>query len=761
MTPEPGAFLSGLRILELGDGVAGSAAAAALASLGAQVTKVADPQSLHRRGRPRAGGTDDAASALLAAVLDRGKSVVGLGEVPGPSHDVVIVDRVCRVAAGAGPARLEDYLAWVEEANTGAWITISAFGLDGPDRDLLASELVVGAAAGSYVNQADGGVATDRPLKLAGWQSLRNAGQAAALAALHGLDLVRQRDGTPVHLDVSAQEAGIAVGPVLHVAHELMGCTGITPGGRRYGAPAGWYPCSDGSLRISAMENHQWEGLVRAMGSPEWAERFPTIKERIENGDEVDDRVSAWTSQYPRLEVETRLQAQGVPATGVYSPADILASPQLAYRGSLMETELEPGLEAKVMTRPFQVLPAAAGGNGDGRRNGPPGLSGLRVLEVGHVLAMPLACAVLGALGADVTKFEDLDRLDMYRRRAPWIGDEPGIDRAAYFAMMNHSKSSVAVRWDQEPEVLASAVKSADVVMENIGGRRAVRMGVDVNSMGLDHPDTFALSSSGFGQTGPLSTYRAYAYNLQSCCGLGYLTRDEDGVPAKIDIAWADLLSGYTIATIVAAWAVGPAGGSGAAIDFAMADCITGRFDEYLAAASRSDDYEENLDRANDQFPLAPNGMYRTADRWLALSVETDRQWAALVEVLASPAALADPAYSSVEGRFEHRRALDDAIGELVAAASGLDLADRLQAAGIPATTVRTPADLVADPHLGARGFFTPVQHPVWGRRRLVGIPWREAGSGPIALRHPPLLDAVDPVQVDTVSGRSSGRTRQ
>ena len=760
---DPGAFLSGLRVLELGDGVAGSAATAILASFGADVTKVAEAGSLHRRSRPRARRADGTEVALIAAVLDRGKTIVGAEAVPEPAHDVVVVDRVCSVAAGAGPGPVEEYLAWVERANPGSWVSITPFGLDGPDRDLRGTELVIGAAAGSFVNQAGPGrTPTDRPLKLAGWQALRNAGQAAALAALHGLDLVRRRDGVAVHLDVSAQEAGIAVGPVLHVAHELLGCTGIIPGGRRYGAPAGWYPCSDGLLRISAMEEHQWRAIVQAMGSPDWAERFPTIRERIENGDEVDDRVSEWTSRGTRLEIEAALQEFGVPATGVYSPAEILASPQLAHRGSLVTAELAPGVEATVMERPFRVTPSSRteGNGGAPPETGPRGLGGRRVLEVGHVLAMPLAGAVLGALGAEVTKFEDLDRLDMYRRRAPWIGDEPGIDRAAYFAMMNHSKANLAVHWEQKPEVLESALASTDVVMENLGGRRAVRMGVQADTVSAARPDVLAVSSSGFGQTGPLSTYRAYAYNLQSSCGLGYLTRDEEGVQAKIDIAWADLLSGYALATIVAAWSVGPAGGSGAAVDFAMADAITARFDEFLAAASLSPDYEADLDLANDQFPLAPNGMYRTEDGWLALSVETDEQWAAVLEVLGAPASLEDPAFATAAGRFEARRSLDAALGELLVGADGRELAGLLQDAGVPASTVRTGADLVTDPHLEARGFFPLVEHPVWGRRRLIGIPWREAGCLPLPLRHPPLLGAADPVAVDSVSGRSSGTVR-
>lgn len=750
---DPAAFLSGLSVLELGDGVAGSAATAELASYGAAVTKVVDPTSPHRRSRPRAGGPGagsagsdgSTGTSLLAAVLDRGKTVLTAAEAPEPaSHDVVVVDRVGATAAGPGPAEVADYLDWVRSANARVWVTISAFGLDGPDRGQVASELVVGAAAGAFVLQSG----TDRPLKLAGWQALRSAGQVGALAACHGLDLVRRRGGSPVHLDVSAQESAISMGPVLWIVHLLLGCSG-SPGGRRYGAPAGFFPCTDGLLRISAMEDHQWQSVVRAMGYPDWALRFDGARDRIEHAEEVDEGVGAWTSGMTRAEAEHLLQAAGVPATGMYSPAEILASPQLAHRGTLVRAVVAPGVEVSLVDRPFLVErppPATGARRRPGAGGGGRGLAGLRVLEAGHVLAMPLAGSLLGAMGASVTKLEDLDRLDMYRRRAPFIDGVPGIDRAAYFAMVNHSKQSLAARFEQRPDLLAEATSGADVVLENLGARRARRLGLDAASLGAARPGVLAVSSSGFGQTGPLADYRAYAYNLQSACGLGYLTRDEEGRPAHIDIAWADLISGYAVATLVAAWAVGPAGGDGAAVDFAMADLISSRFDEHLAAASRAADYEDQLDRANEQLPFAPNGCYRTAERWLALSVEGDRQWEALRTALGSPRELADPRFADQAGRIAHRDRLDNLLSSLLAGADGAGLAGRLQGAGVPASTVRTPADLVGDDHLSARGYFTPVEHPEWGRRRLLGLPWREAGRGPFPLHPPPLLQAPEPV---------------
>jgi crotonobetainyl-CoA:carnitine CoA-transferase CaiB-like acyl-CoA transferase len=729
--PSRARFLAGIRVLELGDGVAGAAAASILWSLGADVTAVVRSDSPHRRGRPRLDRHGTPAS-LLSLSLDRGKRLVGQDDAPNPSaFDVVVVDRVLGArGAGAGPAVLEDYTGFVDNSNAAAWVTISAFGLSGERAGDVATELTVAAASGMLAAVRDAG--TGQPLKLAGQQSLLNTGQAGALAACHAIDLATA--GAPVHLDLSAVEATLAMGPVLEVGGLLLE-TGTVGGAKRYGAPADFYPCTDGHIRISAMEDHQWQGVVAALGSPAWAERFTTVEARIEAPEQVDKHVAAWTSGRSKVEAETLLQANGVPATAVYSPAEILASPQLAHRGAFEVLPVDDG-EARVVGLPFQTV---AGGDGPRRRRS---LRGLRVLEASRVLAVPLCGALLGTLGADVTKLEDLPRLDMYRRRGPYIDGEPGPERGAYFALMNHSKASAGFDADSDPERLAALVAEADVVVENLGRKRATALGLAPSVAVADHPDLLAMSSSGFGQDGPHAGHRAYAYNLQASCALGYLTRTEDGESAEIDIAWADLIAAYALATIVAAWAVGPEGNAGVGLDFAMADLVVSHFNDALAAASLDLTSDDGAgDRANELWPYAPNGVYPTADGWLALSVEDDEQFAGLVEVLGSDS-LSDPSYARCDERLARRQRLDDAVTAVTASENASDLAAALRTAGVTAEACAAPADLVSSAQLTAREMFVPVEHPDWGRRRLVGLPWRPFGGPPLPLGTPPSLKA-------------------
>jgi crotonobetainyl-CoA:carnitine CoA-transferase CaiB-like acyl-CoA transferase len=400
------------------------------------------------------------------------------------------------------------------------------------------------------------------------------------------------------------------------------------------------------------------------------------------------------------------------------------------------------GVEVRSVREPFIQVPRPEDRLGEGRNRS---LRGLRVLEVGHVLALPLAGSLLGALGASVTKLEDIKRTDMYRRRGPYIDGVEGLDRAAYFALANHSKDSVTTDAEADPDALARLLGQTDVVMENVGIRRSTKLGISASAINQSHPELLAVSSSGFGHEGPHSAYRAYAYNLQTSCGLVYLTRNEAGERAELVLAWGDLISAYALATIVAAWAVGPAGNTGAAVDFAMADLITARFNEFIAAASINPASDAEFDRANETYPYAPSGVYETTDGWIAISVDGDAQFEHLCGTLANATPLQDTRFSTSAGRFAARRELDSALAEAIAARERHELAHALRAAGIIAEPLLPPDQMLDDNHLSQRGFFATVDHPEWGHRHLIGIPWRAAGEQPIPLRAPPLFAALEP----------------
>lgn len=686
-------FLSGISVLQLGDGVAGSAAAALLASLGADVTKVSTGKVAERTGP-----TITTAAGPVAAVditLDHAKRIappdIDLTTTIG-EHDIVIVDDG---APGAAP-----------EAENCVVVSVSPFGLDGPRSTQPGGELVAQAAGGmlATITGSDGA-----PLPAPGYVALKAAGAVTALAALHGLDR-RYSTNASVSVDVSVQEAVAFTASLPECAHVLYSCQGKAGSGR-YLAPSGTFGCRDGLVRITAVENHQWRGLLAALGHPEWAMGLDERSARIEQADLINRHVAEWAATHDKEACSALLQANGVPSTPVNAPEEILTSPQFAFREAVSSTQVD-GVDVAVLDAPWL---ATTGGRFDRGRTGR--LTDLRVVELTHVLAGPIIGALLGGMGARVMRLEDPDRLDIYRRTGPFAEGKPGVERGAYFAVANHSKQSMLIEPGRAVLDVATALADADVLIENVGKSRLARL--DVDPATIAGSGRLVLSVSGFGSSGPIAGYKVYANNVQSYGGLAGLTVGADGSPARLGTVIADPLSSVVAATVIAAWAIGPARDTGAVIDLSMAEVVAAAVAEFVAAAS--------VDARSVADTAAHREVYRAADgRWVA--VEFVKR--AGVQTCELPA--------------------------MIAGASADEAAERLRAMGVSAAAVQAAEELVADPHLAARGFFPEIAHPDpdIGTARLVGLPWRFVDQGPIPLAPPPALGNANASQERMSSAR-------
>jgi crotonobetainyl-CoA:carnitine CoA-transferase CaiB-like acyl-CoA transferase len=692
-------FLSGITVLEMGDGIAGSAATALLSSLGADVTKVSDAPATGRV-RPMLS-TPEGPVAAVDLTLDRGKRIVQ--SPPDPlalidEHDIVIMDR----NAAVDPLTADNTVV----------VTVSPFGLDGPRSSQRGGELVAEAAGGllATIEGSDGA-----PVPAPGYVALKAAGAVAALAALHGLDR-RNCTHASVNVDVSVQEAVAFTAALPECAHVLYSCPGRAGSGR-YVAPSGLFACRDGMVRITAVENHQWRGLLAALGHPAWAAGLDERAARIERAGLINEHVSAWAATRDKEGCAALLQANGVPSTPVNTPAEILTSPQFASRSAISTTEL-CGVAVAVLDPPWLVQ---TGGRSDHRRTGR--LTDLRIVELTHVLAGPIIGALLGAMGARVLRVEDPERLDIYRRTGPFAGGRPGVERGAYFAVANHSKQSVVIEPGRAVQDVAAALADSDVLIENVGTSRLTRL--DVEPAAVAESGRLAVRVSGFGSTGPMAGYRVYANNVQSYGGLAGLTIGSDGSPARLGTVIADPLSSVVAATVIAAWAIGPARDTGGVIDLSMAEVVASTVAEFVTAASVA-----QPEALSDTTVSPHRGVYRSADdRWVAIEVVSRSDWTCLANFVAA------------SNGSPHRTVIER-LKTSIAAAPADDVAERLSTAGLCAAPVQYAEDLVADAHLAARGFFPEIAHPDpdIGTARLVGLPWRFAGHGPVPLAPPPAL---------------------
>jgi crotonobetainyl-CoA:carnitine CoA-transferase CaiB-like acyl-CoA transferase len=497
-----------------------------------------------------------------------------------------------------------------------------------------------------------------------------------------------------------------------------MNCAGGY-GSQRYGAPSRTYPCLDGHIEINVLENHQWLGVAQALGRPELGLQYGTIDLRLDHASEIDSIVSDWTSDRSKKDCEELLQAEGVPATATSEIGDLINSTELSSRGTLV------GLSAGSSTLLIDPLKPHQG-PGVSKTRDRPRLGNLRIVEFTQVLAGPLAGALLGAMGAVITKVESSSRPEMYRRLPPYIDGHQDLEWSAYFAMANHSKIGHLVDYDDDSSI-QSLIAGHDVVLENLGKARSERLQVDSVSVGLSYPEQLAVSISGFGHSGSSAGFRAYAPNIHAACGLTYLTTELAQSDVSIGFPFADVISSYTVATFIAAWAIGDGmgAGRGATIDLSMAEVAASRLNEFLL------DLQQHHASVEIESESSIDGIYMCNDAtWVAVSVKSTSEWARLRSAWNIPGQ-ATPRLDDLATRQDDPVSLDLALREVFGTVDATSITSLLRSLGIFARPVLSHVDVISDPDF---------RHPLWGRRRLLGLPWQFVGEERSELGPPPVI---------------------
>lgn len=709
MTAAPGKpDLVGISVLEVGGTVASAAAGAMLRRLGASVT-VLDPA--------HASVVSGGELERLLRVLDvdkphmSGPSLADKGWLAAvPEADVVIVD-ISGSPVQTDPDRLAGYLAGVSERTGTTWVTVSPYGMVGPKRHLRGTELTALAAGGllNYMRGSD-----HAALKPAGYPAHAMAGHFAALAALHGL-LLKRDDGATRHLDVSMQESIIVSGVFLECSHELFECEGPSGSGR-YVAPRGMFRCGMGNMYIIVLEDHQWQGIVDILGRPSWAASIVTRADRVENRERIDRELEAWASSRSAAECARLLQEAGVPATPLNSAADLLEDEGMAARGFFEERGSE-----RVPGAPVVMTDA-------GPRPQESGTSRPRVLDITHVLAGPLAGSWLGAMGFDVVKAEYPERPDFYRKRGPFAGGRFDLEKSAYFAAANYSKRSFRLASDftEARAQVAELAGRADIVIENLGARGARAYGLDERLVdGADTRLGMLLSSSGWGRGVPNSGWRAYGQNIHAYGGVIDISRDNNDRPTNLGTSWADPLTAIWIAALSAAYALGAQDRRFVA-DLSMIEAVAYQFPQYFSWATADGELRHGTQNRLDG--VLVGGAFRaTDDRWVAVALENEKDWAAFARL-----SKADAGGSTVER--------EAALETFVAAGTSAQAIELLRSIGVPVELAATTSELIVDEHLAERDIFRWLEHPSWGRKRITGLPWRFAADGAVPISRTPLL---------------------
>ena len=752
------AALGDLRIVEVGDGVGGAYCGKLLADLGATVLKIEPPggDRLRAYGPFLADVVDDDRSGLF---LYLNENKLGLTLDLDRDADRGELMRACETADAViesfAPGELAARGIGGEELRRRqprlVVASITPFGQSGPRRDHRAGELEIFHAAGLGFETPFNQVTDperEPPLKAFGHQALFVTGWTAALGMLAALRRSRQT-GAGTWLDVSAFECATnTIRPnYAFASHE-------PPDGsnrarlvhrRLWGLP--WiYRCADGWVSLAVIADAHWQALKEMMGAPQWAasELFDTTKSRYQNSDALRPALAGWVAEQPRDWLYREGQRRHVPVFPLHDIGELFENPQLAARQFFREVEdgvTFPGYPFRLSGTPCARRRAAPQARADDRaewmstkpsRAAEPQtasaslpLEGVRILDLGWVVAVPFACAWLAALGAEVVRVESRARLDVARFLAVPPGAPRGADSSPYFANVNFSKRSITLNLDaaRGRDIVRSLVRHCDVVIENFKPGRLERWGLGYEELRRERADVIVVSASALGQTGPEASCVGWGPNTQAYAGLCSVTGYPGGPPCGIGGTWPDFTAAAAIAFVVmAALHHRERSGAGQRIDLSLAELVISMLPEAVIDFSMN---RRAGARTGNRDPHAvPHDTYRCRgdDSWIALSVSSDRQWVELARALAIQD---DVRWRTAAARRADRDGVDRAITAAVRDREARDLARALADRGICAAEVMNTEQLLQDPHFCARDSTIALDHPVLGAKPILRLPIR------------------------------------
>ena len=353
-------------------------------------------------------------------------------------------------------------------------------------------------------------------------------------------------------------------------------------------------------------------------------------------------------------------------------------------------------------------------------RGGP--LQGVRVVELTKVWAGPYVGKLLAFLGAEVIRVESLGSIDVTRSFG--VAD---INKAPGFQAVNPQKLSVQIdmKTPQGIALILDLLRKSDVLVENLRPGAVKRLGLGYDAVRAARPDIVYVSMGMHGSEGPLSYQTGYAPCFAALGGVSALVGYEGEAPAGMNVRYADSTFGAAAAyAATAALLHRRRTGAGQFIDVSAVECMTSMIgdtvmDFSLNGAIQACDGNRHPD-------MAPHGVYRCRDdEWLSLAVSSDAGWRSLAEVMGHPEWAAHPQVRTLADRKAHEAELDRLIAGWTAERDAGELALELQRHGIAAAKSRSSVDLVADPHLWARGFFREVQDAAGDAKTIVGPSWK------------------------------------
>jgi|LWDU01.1.fsa_nt_gi crotonobetainyl-CoA:carnitine CoA-transferase CaiB-like acyl-CoA transferase len=365
-------------------------------------------------------------------------------------------------------------------------------------------------------------------------------------------------------------------------------------------------------------------------------------------------------------------------------------------------------------------------------------LSGIRVIELAHIMAGPCCGLMLADMGADVIKLEKAPAGDDSRRfLPPDIGGE-----SAAFLMMNRNKRGIVVdlKTAGGKQVARRLLAGADVVIENYRKGTMELLGLGYETLRQDNPGLIYCEISGFGRTGPYAERGGFDLIAQGMSGLMSITGEAPGrPPIKCGAPMTDITAGILGAMgVLAAYIQRAKTGQGQRVDTSLfeAGIVHTYWQSAIAIASGT-----SPGPMGSAHPLnAPYEAFKTSDGWITLGAANQANWLKLLDLITAPELGEDPRFTNNHGRITHRIELAKALAPIIRSRTSADWLSRLEAVGVPAGPVLDVAEMHRDPQTLAREMVTKAPHTKLGQVKTLGAPVKFSATPGGVTRGAPLL---------------------
>lgn len=373
----------------------------------------------------------------------------------------------------------------------------------------------------------------------------------------------------------------------------------------------------------------------------------------------------------------------------------------------------------------------------------PAPLEGIRVLEIGTLIAAPFAARLLGEFGAEVIKIEALGQGDPLRK---WRKLHQGTSLWWYLQSRNKKSLALDLKAAEGLEIVKRLLQDTDVLIENLRPGALEKLGLGWDVLHALNPRLTLVRISGYGQSGPYRDRPGFGAIGEAMGGIRYTTGEPGSAPARAGVSLGDSLASLhaVMGALLSLFNVRANGGEGQVVDVSLVESV---FNLMESLVPEYDLLGHVRERSGGALPgIAPSNTYRTVDgAFVVIAGNSDPIFRRLMHTIGRPDLAEAAEFAHNDGRAAQAALLDEAIEGWTRRHPIAQVLAALEAAEVPAGRIYSVADIVADPHYQARGMLLDSQLPDGTPVRMPGIvPKLSATPGRVDWQGPALGEHTD-----------------